>query len=205
MKTKSQSIFTQRDFALIIAIVTWLGLALQTAASGNIANTFSYFTVLTNLLIAISLTSVLAMPASGIGRFFANVSVQSSLASYIIIVSVIYNFAIRSTWAQPAYEFIYNNILHVLTPVLFVLYWLLFLPKKRLKWSDSIRWLGFPLCYLLYSLIRGKIVNWYPYFFIDLRELSYWEAGRNILVVLMAFLLVGWLLVFADRGLKGRE
>jgi len=204
MKIKSQSILPQRNFDLFIAIITWLGLAMQAGASKNIANTFSYFTVLTNLLIALSLSLTIVIPASGVGRFFAKVSVQSSLTAYIIIVSVIYNFAIRSSWSQPAYEFVYNNILHVVTPLLFVLRWLIFVPKGTLKWSNSISWLVFPLFYLLYSLIRGKIINWYPYFFIDLRDISYLEAGRNILFVLLAFLIVGSLLVFLNRILKSK-
>ncbi len=188
-----------KNLDLIIATSTWIAIILQLMASNNIANTMSYFTVLTNLLIAMSLSVTILFPETKIGHFFVKPLVQSSLTANIIIVCVIYNFALRSVWIQPVPEFIYNNILHVLTPILYLLRWIIYVPKGKLLWSDSIKSLIYPFTYLIYTLIRGGLVNWYPYFFIDLRELNYLEAGKNIVWVLILFLITGIIMIFIDK------
>ncbi len=33
-----------------------------------------------------------------------------------------------------------------------------------------VRWLAFPFGYLIYSLLRGAAINWYPYPFLDPRH-----------------------------------
>lgn len=119
-----------------------------------------------------------------------------------MIVSAIYNYVIHSSWIQHIPEFIYNNILHVITPLLYVLRWIIYIPKGTLKWIDSIKWLIFPFIYLLYSLIRGRIVNGYPYFSVDLREIDYKEASRNISLVLLLFLVIGLTVIFTDHRIN---
>nr|WP_319398768.1 Pr6Pr family membrane protein [uncultured Carboxylicivirga sp.] len=202
MKTNQAQSVSKRSIDLFIVLTTWLAIIIMVAMSENIVNTFSYFTVLSNLIIALSLTVTLVLPVSKLGRFLTNISVQSSLVEYIIIVSLIYNLFIRSSWIQPVPEFFYNNILHVVTPVLYVLRWILFVPKGKLRLSDSFKWLVFPFAYLFYSLIRGSIVNWYPYFFIDLRDISYIKASENIFFVILLFLLIGLLIVFIDNKIN---
>ena len=192
-------IVNNKNIDVIIAAITWLAIILQSLASKNMANTFSYFTVLTNLLIAISLSITILLPETKISQFFTKAVVQSSLTSYIIIVCIIYNFAIRSSWIEPVPKVIYNNILHVLTPILYLLRWIIYVPKGKLLWYDSIKSLVYPFTYLIYTLIRGELVNWYPYFFIDLRYISYLEASINILLVITLFILFGSLLISIDK------
>jgi hypothetical protein len=36
-----------------------------------------------------------------------------------------------------------------------------------LAFRETILWMAFPLAYVTYALIRGAIVNWYPYFFVN--------------------------------------
>ena len=187
-----------RLFDLILALITWIGIILQFYYSGNLANSISFFTIQTNMLIALSLTILLFFPATKVGSFFSKISVQSSLTLYIVIVSLIYNFALRSSWNQDYPQVVYDNILHVVTPVFYVLRWIIYIPKGTLKWSNSLKWLVYPLAYLLYSLVRGAIVQWYPYFFVDMRKISYSELLINTLVVLFAFLIIGAILIYID-------
>jgi len=60
---------------------------------------------------------------------------------------------------------------------------------------------------MLYALIRGAIVNWYPYWFADAGQLGYLVALRNSFFVLFAFLVVGLIYVgvaklFATRPIS---
>ena len=58
-------------------------------------------------------------------------------------------------------------VLHRLMPVVMALDWLLAPPSRRLAFRQCLWWMIYPLLYLVYSLIRGPIVDWYPYPFLD--------------------------------------
>ena len=58
----------------------------------------------------------------------------------------------------------------------------------------------FPACYLAFSLIRGAVIHWYPYFFIDVTRIGYGQAVLNSFWVLL--LLLG--VAAAATALDGR-
>ena len=60
-----------------------------------------------------------------------------------------------------------NILLHYIAPVYMLVDWILFPPYVRLKYIRSLWWLVFPLGYVVYSLVRGLLVDWYPYPFLD--------------------------------------
>ncbi len=60
-----------------------------------------------------------------------------------------------------------NTVLHYIMPLAIILDWLLVNLRDPIQFRRALLWLAFPLVYLLYSLIRGPIVGWYPYPFMD--------------------------------------
>jgi len=60
-----------------------------------------------------------------------------------------------------------NNVVHRIMPVVMVLDWLVDSPRTALTLRRALVWLVFPLAYLAYTLVRGPIVDWYPYPFLD--------------------------------------
>jgi hypothetical protein len=58
-------------------------------------------------------------------------------------------------------------------PLLFVLGWLIYLPKARLPWKALLSWLGYPLAYLVFVLLGGALTQRYPYYFVDVTKLGY--------------------------------
>ncbi len=198
----------------IIVLVAWLGIILQfylilqtTGATGYSTrklaiNFFSYFTILSNLLVAVCLSSVLLSPRSMLGTFFSKIPVQSAIGVYIFIVGLVYNLVLRGILTLTGLNWIVDNILHVLVPVLYVLYWFVFTPKRSLQWKNILPWLIFPLFYLVYSLIRGPLAHWYPYPFLDTEKLGYGKVIVNSFFVLTAFLVVSLLLVAYNRSAK---
>jgi hypothetical protein len=191
-------------FALILQFNIILGNTAQTGFSTgkSIINFFSYFTILSNLLTAVCLTASLLFPSSTWGIFFSRISVQSAITVYIFIVGLVYNLVLRKIWSPAGWQLVADNLLHVVVPLLYVLYWIIFTPRKKLEWALILPWLIFPAFYLLYSLIRGAITNWYPYPFIDAGKLGYGKVAVNALFVLIAFVIVGWGLIAINRSGK---
>jgi hypothetical protein len=200
-----------RPFAATAALLGWLALALQlllsiqlTIANGQGALTgiwiyFGYFTILTNVLAALALTAAAHGPRGAISRFFTRPGVHTAIAMSIAIVATVYNLLLRQLWQPQGWQIVADNTLHVVMPLLFLLYWWLAVPKATLRWPQAIVWQLYPAAYFAYALIRGAVNHWYPYPFLDVGKLGYLHVLVNACMVLLAFVVVALLLVALAR------
>jgi hypothetical protein len=192
-------------YEVVLALVTWIAIILQFYLADNAVNFISYFTILCNVLIAVSLSVLLVLPKSNLGKFFSLITVRSAIALNILIVGLVYNTVLRGIWEPKGWQLVADNLLHVAVPIFYLIYWLLFIPKGTLKWKDGIAWAYFPLIYLIYSLIRGHFVGWYPYPFLDVAKLGYTPVFINAGFVVIAFVAIALLMIWADRLIGRKE
>ncbi|TDQ08236.1 Pr6Pr family membrane protein [Pedobacter metabolipauper] len=209
MKHKLRFVYT-----LIYAVTLWFALILQFYIStklylaqgrtleGAITQIISYFTIQTNLLIAVSLAAMLFKPASALGRFFSKTSVQTAIAVYILIVGLIYAVLLKGLWKLEGLFVLTDFLLHTFSPIAYLLYWIIFVPKEKIDWKNLFSWAIFPLLYLFYSLIRGAVSGYYPYPFVDAAKFGYLQVVINSLGVLAVFLLFSSALIITCRLLK---
>lgn len=133
-------------FSISLACIAWFSVTLKLyLRAGSISNFFSYFTILSNLLIAVSLTFSCFSPKSKVGTFCSQLSVQTPIALYIFIVCLVYNFVLRGLAVFTGWQLFADNMLHIVVPILYILFWLFFRTKGILKWRDGIYWILFPL------------------------------------------------------------
>lgn len=124
---------------------------------------FSYFTELSNLFAA-------AVFLYGAVRGTAERSrtielLRGAAVVYMLTTGVVY--AVLLSGHAPIYPWV-NTILHRVMPIVVALDWILDPPRVRLEPRRTVLlWMAFPLVYVLYTLVRGAIVNWYPYFFVS--------------------------------------
>jgi hypothetical protein len=201
-------------FGIITALVAWFGLILQqyiiidnTPGNGltpiqAVWRFLIFFTVLTNLLIAIGLTVSLLNPSSRAGRFFAHPSITTATAVYIFIVGLVYNFILRGILHLTGRDRIADEVLHVIVPVLYLVYWYLFTPKRPLHWIQAVYWLWYPALYVVYALVRGKIGDFYAYPFINVTKLGYGRVALNSAVLMIVFLAVSLLFIAITNKLS---
>lgn len=202
---------------IILAAISWFALVLQFRImmnSGEItrlsramlaANFFSYFTILSNILVALCLSIPLFIPKHTAGQFFSHRSVSTSIAVYIFIVGLVYNLVLRNIWTPTGWQLVADNLLHVAVPLLYLLYWYFFTQRESLPWKSLLAWLIFPALYLAYTLIRGSMVNWYPYPFVDAGKLGYVKVALNSLAVLAAILITGSVLLIINNRSKVKQ
>ena len=199
----------KRPYLLLMAIIAWSALILQTVlavkvvmADGRspligIINTFSYFTILTNLLVAIVTTVCLVRRDRD--SFLTRPSTISAVMVYIFLVGLIYSLLLRSIWNPTGLQAVADHALHDVVPVLFLLFWIFFVPKGTLRWGQPLSWLVYPLLYVSYCLIRGALTGFYPYPFVDVTLLGYPKALLNTVLLLAGFWVVGLIVVALDR------
>jgi len=210
MDTKPKLTF-KKAFIVVTALIAWFALILQSSLSiptylntgrtlpGAITQLLSYFTILSNILIAFSLSAIALKPDSLSGRYFLRSSVNTALAVYITIVGLTYNLILRKAVALEGFWRLADELLHVAIPLLFIIYWIFFAPKAALKWRDLYLGLIFPLVYLVCILIRGAISGYYPYPFMDVNKLGYPTVALHSAGMLLAFVLVSVLFISIGR------
>lgn len=198
----------------LMAIVGWCGLVIQldlvllarwtSGASllGGLVNYFSFFTVLTNTLVAVVLTCVATRQPSKGRTFFLQPWVTSGITVSIIVVGVAYNLLLRQLWQPQGLQWLANELLHDVMPVLFTLYWWFCVPKGSLRVGHIGVWVLYPVLYFAYTLLRGHLLGVYPYPFIDVEKLGYAQAFINACGVLAGFVLVALIIVGVDRWRK---
>src|SRR5262245_1768823 len=98
-------------------------------------NFFSFFTILTNLLASAALLVPSLAPNSAAGRFLLRPSVRTAITGYIIVVAVVYYALLHGLGPRQGLSLYLEYVLHYVTPPLFVLDWLLFVPRGETGWS----------------------------------------------------------------------
>lgn len=178
------------------------GLTGNGAVLSNLTNFISYFTIETNIALALVLAFSLARVEH---PFVTSPSVRSALVVYIIVVGTVYAYLLSHLYRPQGLRFVANLMLHDAVPVLYPLYWLCFIEKGKLRWRDPLRWLIFPCAFFAYSMARGAAFGVYPYPFIDADRLGYVGVGRNALLLLVLFLGLGVALTGLDHFLAGKR
>lgn len=182
-----------------IAVLAWTALLLQlylmvvTGAAGaaavleRVVNYFSFFTILTNFVVAVGLTVSFLFPGTGWGRFFSSAQVQTATAVYIVIVGATYTLLLRHLWNPVGAQKLADVLLHDVVPIAYGVYWLIFVPKGQLRWKHAVQWLIYPVVYMAYTLAHGALSGWYPYPFVDAAVIGLPKALMNGLMFLLVF------------------
>ena len=93
-----------------------------------------------------------------------------------------------------------DELLHSIIPVLFIIYWIVFKAKSKLRFASAFPWLLYPLVYVIYILIRGSFSGFFPYPFVDVGKLGYPKVFINCFYLFLAFLMVSLLVIFIGRA-----
>jgi hypothetical protein len=191
--------------AALIALVCWVGLALNFSATyahnGAVLATLwrlgHFFTIISNVALAVAMTRL----ALG-GR--VSPFLLSGLTLAILLVGIVYVLLLHGLHPLGGAALIANHLLHYVSPLAMAAYWLLFMPHGQLRWRDPFWWSLFPLVYFVYVIARAIFGGDYPYPFIDVSKLGVARTAINALAIAFGFILFGSGVVALDRQLLGR-
>lgn len=185
--------------AALVAIICWAGLAVQFSATYQnqhhvVASLWilaRYFTILTNLAVALTMTAV------AIGRRVSPL-LLGGLTIAILLVGSVYALLLAHLYHLTGAALVADTLLHKASPILMALWWLLFAPRAQLKWSAPLWWILYPLGYFAYVIARASVDGRYPYPFIDLGKLGWLQTALNAGGIALSFVLAGLALVWID-------
>jgi hypothetical protein len=187
--------------AAFVALVCWAGILLQFWASYTFRHyeliptlwtLARFFTIISNLALAV------AMSAVALGKRVSPL-VLGGLTLAILLVGIVYRTLLAGLHPLTGLALIANDLLHDASPLLMAAYWLLFVPRRQLRWTAPWWWALFPVTYFLYVLARGQLDRHYPYPFIDVVKLGWTQVALNAGGIALAFILAGFALVWTDH------
>ena len=206
----------RRRFVAVAALLGWLGLAIQlylilysrwtleASLIGGLVSFFSYFTVLSNTLVATVLTCEWTSRESAARRWFLQPWVSSAIAVSIAVVGLAYSVLLRHLWHPQGWQFLADELMHDIVPLLFLAYWWVCVPKGTLRLRHIGLWVIYPLLYFAYVLWRGHVLAVYPYPFIDVDKLGYPQVFVNAGGLLAGFVVIALIVIGLDRWLERR-
>ncbi|MEO8756351.1 MAG: Pr6Pr family membrane protein [Devosia sp.] len=187
--------------ALILQFALTIPLRLNNSDSlfGAVIFYFTFFTILTNLVLVLIYASEL-WPRTYLHWFRWPVT-RGMMAAAIALVGGFYHFFLAEAWDPQGLAQVADVTLHYITPILYVLWWLLFMRHGLLKFAQIPSMLLPPTIYLIYAMIRGAIVGEYPYTILEANRLGYAAVAINVVLVLVALIVLSAIVVAIDRAL----
>jgi hypothetical protein len=194
----------KKNIEVAIAVIAWLSVILQfvliiinriAPVPETIVRFFSYYTILTNVLVAAAFTSLTGAFGEKWKQFFLKATNFTAVTVYITVVCITYNVVLRGLVELTGLQRLVDEMLHLVIPIFVLLYWFIVFSSSSLQWKDAFNWMWYPLVYCMYVLIRGAYSGFYPYPFMNVTELGYSSVFINCIYVTVAFFVVALLLI----------
>src|SRR3712207_6371978 len=166
----------RKSLALLFAVIAWFAVIVQfilmlqnrtASVPETIVRFFSFFTILTNTIVALFFTGQVLNV-----RTTYRPGMLSAVTVYIFMVGIVYQVLLRHIWQPTGLQLIVDELLHTINPLLVILYWYLYEEKSLVQYTQIKGWLFYPLAYLVYIIVRGSFSGFYPYPFVNVKEIG---------------------------------
>lgn len=170
---------------------------------GSIVFYFSFFTILTNIGAVLVHASLLSSSGYAWLPAFAGPRMRAGVAVSIALVFIVYATVLARLWQPQGLFLLCDVLLHYVTPVLFVLWWLMAGADGSTRWRDMSWWVLYPLAYLAYALLRAPIAGEVPYPFLDAAKNGWTSVAIWSLAITAIFIVLCAIAVLVDHGVAG--
>ncbi|HEY1316972.1 MAG TPA: Pr6Pr family membrane protein [Gaiella sp.] len=169
--------------ALAVVAMTHQLDSLGRAKAGNF---FSFFTIQSNIAAAAMLALLVVVRRPERTVWFE--AVRGGVVFFIAVTGVVFALLLQGLQEelQTTIPWV-DTVVHRMMPLVLVVDWLVEGPRHRLPRWVAVAWLGCLGAWLAYTLIRGAIVGWYPYPFVDVSAHGYGGVAFNSAALLVAF------------------
>lgn len=196
-------------FGATVALVVF-GLVVQVAVAVNAPsgffqgaaartfNVFCFFTIQSNVIVGVT-SLLLGLDPTRSSTIF-NAFRLTGVAA-IALTGLVYHSVLRGLFDLESWALVADHVIHTIVPVMGVSGWLIFGPRGRTSSRVAKLAVIFPVCWLFFTLVRGEIIHFYPYPFVDVLHLGYGRVAVNCVWVAVLYLgmasgltvLDGWL------------
>lgn len=189
------------EFTRALLQASSLGADPWRAAVGALLGDLRFFTILTNAFVA----ALMVVAATRLWRRREPPSAALFRAAtvYMIVTGAVYELLLRRLWSPQGLRFALDLVFHDVQPIAMLLFWLLFAPKRDLRWSNLPWIVAYPALYFAVTLIAGARGAGYPYNFLDAGTLGYPTVTAIGLGFLALFLCLGAVATSIGHAITG--
>jgi apolipoprotein N-acyltransferase len=166
---------------------------------GRVFDFLSYFTVLSNILVAVVMAMLWRDPQRN-GLVFRILRMDALLM--ITVTGLIYWGVLAGGVELQGLEHVTNIVEHTLVPIAAVAVFLVFGPRGQFRVSTVFAALILPISWALVTIVRGAVITAYPYGFIDVARYGYGSVLVNVAGVAVFGVIIGFVFLGIDRLLS---
>lgn len=165
----------------------------------RVARYFCYFTIQSNVLVAITTLPLIRDPAYD-GRGWR--VLRAAAVVGITITGVVHFVLLRPLLDLDGLDRLADSLLHLVVPALALVGWLMFGPRPRTSRRDLGLAFAWPVAWLALTFIVRAATGWVPYPFLDPAENGWSGVIVAALGITALFAVVSLAAYTADRRLR---
>lgn len=142
-------------------------------------NFFAYLTVQSNMLaVAVHAIGGVAL-MRGVREPSWSPALRLTVTTFMLVAGLVFTVLVAESGSRgyPIEVPWSDQVLHYVIPAYLLLDWLFGPGDRQAPWRSLWGVLGYPLVWGIITLIRGPIVGWYPYFFLDPEQVGVAELA----------------------------
>lgn len=189
------------------AVITQLVLMVQNRQADvleTIIRFFSFFTILTNILVALYFSVRVFNSQNRLLLFLNKIGSITAITVFILLVGIVYQIVLRSIWKPEGLQKFVDELLHTIIPLFVLIYWFIFSKREDSNFSILKKWLIYPFSYFIFIIIRGTFSGFYPYPFVDASVLESQQIAVNFILITLFVLFLFVILVFISQKTKSK-
>jgi hypothetical protein len=178
----------------------------------SLVNTFSYFTIQSNVLVLVT-SLVLAVRPTIAGPWWR--VLRLAALTGITVTGIVYATVIAPYVHLTGAASVYNDTFHYVVPIASVVGFVFIGPRLHLYHRD-LAFMAWPLLWLVYTMLRGALLHpeftglgeaasHYPYTFLDVDQVSMYEVVGSVIFVTLLLLGIGVGYIHAERRLESHR
>jgi hypothetical protein len=199
----NKTILVYRICVLVLTLFTlitgWSISAIESGIPFIWLKGFKYFTIQTNLMV--SVWFILAIVWHNKPESLKKITgpLKGAFTLYITTTFIFFAILLQIFYRPTGFAAFSNIILHYVTPIAFIVDWVLTETKLKYKWNYLPYWTIYPLCYLLFSFIHGSLTGDYIYPFLNINQLGILGYSLSIFLLVSSGLGLGSMYIAINR------
>jgi hypothetical protein len=183
----------------LTTLVVFVGITIQVIVTANAGagffhtatsralNVFAFFTIQSNLIVGVT-SLLLALNPARSSTVFKTFRLTGVVA--ITITGLVYHAVLSKLLDLESWALVADNLIHTVVPIMAVIVWLAVGPRGMISRRVVRLSVLFPIAWLIFTLIRGAVVDFYPYPFVDVIKFGYVRVLINCIWVAVLYLAV---------------
>ncbi len=174
--------------------------AIFESAASRFLNTFVAFTIWSNIIVSVVCILMVVNPyrTSTVFRVFRLYGLVA-----ITTTGLVYNLILRKLADPQGWALVANDMVHIATPLLAVVGWLIFGPRIPFRMKYVWGSIAIGLVWITFTLTRGALIHWYTYPFVNVDNLGYLQVAVNCFAILVFAALLAMAFMGLDKKLPG--